>query len=155
MLPVGTKGTGFMGIFRRVAETIRNQFVYIFRDSPSWAEFTSSSAGFLYCGLAVGSVVFLDKPPEMWPSMELATNLLDGRFWVIIAFSLSCFQMFAVFTLVRWLRATSCFVMLMWYMIVIFMAWPVVPWAPILAFPIALCIPNFFAIARHARDWGK
>ena len=134
---------------------ILNVFTNIFHDSPAWAEFTSACSGFLYCALAVGSVVVLGKPPESWPSMDLVTDLIDGRVWITFAFTVSVFQLLALFSMRRVLRSIGAFTMLIWQLMVILMAWPVVPWAPILAFPIALCFPNFFAIARHARDWNK
>lgn len=130
-------------------------FADIFNQSPSWAEFMSCCTCFLYCALALGSVVFLGKPPEMWPSQDLITDLLDGRVWITIAFVVGAFQFGCLISMRRCFRMIAAFAALAWQLVVVVLAWPVVAWSPILAFAMVFPFFNFFAIARHAKDWPE
>lgn len=133
-----------------------NNIAAIFKDSPAWAEFTSAFGPFLYCCLLAGGHFFDGKDPNTWPSLNETSEAFNGiTLWILITMGVGQFQFGALVAQAnRIVRALAAGLMLTWLVVVVFLAWPNVPWSPMLAFPIVLCIPNLFAIFRHARDWG-
>jgi hypothetical protein len=121
----------------------------VFRDEPSWAEFSSATAALLYCGM-----IFLGgRAPEEIQSLDMLTNLLPGWWWPGVCLIGGLIQMTGLLLNIRFLRAAAAFGMLLWVAFIVRMIWPVYPWAPLLGLAMAWAVPNFFVVARHARDW--
>ena len=135
--------------FRRTFSMLGHRLWEVFRDEPSWAEFSSAMAVLFYCGVIFGG----GKSPEEIQSLDVLTDLLPGWWWPVISlFGAGC-QMAGLLFNIRFLRAAAAFGMLIWIAFIVRMIWPVYPWAPLLGLTMAWGVPNFFVVARHARDW--
>lgn len=122
----------------------------IFRDEPSWAEFFSAVA----LGAYTLSMPLGGKGPEEWESLNLLTDILPGWWWVGFVGGGAAVQMLGLILNIRFIRACAAFGALNLVALIGVMVWPLFPYSPLLVgFVTAVGLPNFFVIARHARDW--
>ncbi|MFC0407608.1 hypothetical protein, partial [Roseomonas elaeocarpi] len=109
----------------------------------------SAVAVLLYCFF----ILMGGKTPEEIRSLDLLTDLLPGWWWLAVSAAGGIVQLVGLILNIRFLRAASAFGQLLWIGFIVRMVFPIYPWAPLLGLACGWAVPNFFVVARHARDW--
>lgn len=143
-------------LFRNFSiENLFDRVIEIFYERGSWAELTSAFATLLYVSFCVFGALFFNKDLGSFASLSLLDELMHAEVWVMFSIFFGVLQIIAVFSDVRGMRLAASAFMFLWLSVIVGMAWRSTPFAPLLAFPTALFLPNLFAVVRHMRDWQR
>jgi hypothetical protein len=139
--------------FTRGLSAVGHRLFALFRDPPSWAEFTSA-VGITAYGLSF----FLPwgRAPEDWHSLSLLTDLLPAWWWPAITMLGGLGQFTGLYLNQRFLRASAAAGAVLWTTFQMAMVWPIYPASPLLIQNGAMLIlVNMLVVAHHSRDWRR
>ena len=122
----------------------------VFWREPWWAEFWSAATALAWSYLSYVSRLDLAQ----WPSMQVLTDVADGRAWHAIAMGLGVAQLLFLLLDQRWMRWGIAIAMCWFWGVLTLGVWAATPWAPGVAVYAGWCGTNVFSILRLIRHHG-